>query len=153
TSLSAREAQIIAAVARKTLGWRGRQAGDRLSASQLAALTGIARNHVTETLARLEARGVLTRRDGINGRAAVIALNLTGPWPDTAPVPTRGQVNLSRRKDRSPAAKPVPPSGQEPVPVPGHTRGKGVKQPRGTHEKTLVARAVDAYRAHGASLE
>jgi phage replication O-like protein O len=92
TPLTERETRVVAAIARKTLGWKGKSAGDRLAASQLAKLTGIGRSHVTETLALLEARGVITRRDGCNGRAATIALYLAGAW-SREPVPTQGQVN------------------------------------------------------------
>jgi phage replication O-like protein O len=59
TRLSPREAQVYAPVARKTLGYRKPQ-GDRISASQIALLTGIPRQHVTETLARLEKRGLIS---------------------------------------------------------------------------------------------
>jgi phage replication O-like protein O len=148
TSLGEREAKVIPAIARKTLGYRGKTEGDRISASQLAKLTGIGRSHVAETLGRLDARRIIKRRDGINGRAAIVALNLDGGWLDE-PVPVQGQVNLSRGEDRS-AAEPVPGPGQKPVPLSGHTRGKGVKQPQPESETLPLQRlAFDAWTGAG----
>ena len=160
TKLTMRETQVVAAIARKTLGFYGREDGDRISASQIAKLTGISRAHVAETLLLLESRAIITRRDGGKGRASVISLNLEAAWT-SKPVPKRVQVNLSRMEDRS-ASQPVPSRGQEPAPAPGHTIEKERKTKRVTTppagERALDVerirkRAAEIYLAAGGSLE
>ena len=139
--LSPREYQVLAAVARKTLGYRKPQ-GDRISASQIEKLTGISRQHVTETLGRLEGRGLLRRTETAPGRAAVLSVVLE-------PVPVPGHPDPSQPRDTPPVPVPV----SKPVPVSGHTRGKGVKDSATDSEKPdLHRRVFDAYIANGGSV-
>jgi phage replication O-like protein O len=146
-NVTGREAKVVAAVARKTFGFRKRE--DELAASQIAKLTGIGRSHVAEILAALEDRQIIVRTGGTAGRAAVISLNLATDWE---PVPSTGHLNLSRTQDTS-SLEPVPQTGTKPVPLKGHTRGKGVKHSRSTHKKTAQNRIVDAYCGAGGNLE
>jgi phage replication O-like protein O len=142
TRLSPKEAQVLAAVARKTLGYR-KPHGDRISASQITGLTGIGRTHVTEALIRLEQRGLIDREQGSAGRAAWIRLTLHKPTGK--PVPAPGHPNLSGRRDTHLSDT----GGQEPVPPPGHTKVEGVNQ---REEPDPVRRAFDAYIGAGGSV-
>ncbi len=147
-NVTGREARVVAAIARKTLGYR-KPGGDTIAASQIAKLTGISRTHVTEILVRLESRGIITRHGGCKGRAATISLNLNTPWE---PVPSTGQVNLSHPRDTS-EPKPVPQKGSKPVPSTGHTRVKGVNQKRPAGTKTFQNQVVEAYVSTGGNLD
>jgi phage replication O-like protein O len=142
TRLTPTEVQVLAAIARKTLGYR-KPHGDRISASQITSLTGIGRPHVTEALIRLEQRGLIKREQGSKGRAAWIRLVLHKPTGK--PVPAPGHPNLSGRRDTHLSYT----GGQEPVPPPGHTRGKGVKQ---AAPPDLIRRVFDAYTGAGGSV-
>lgn len=152
--LSKREGQVVAFIARKTIGYR--KTGDRLSALQIAQGTGIARRHVGAALDALEGRGIITRNVRGRGRTPLIALVLDRPWRDAerAPVgghlvaPVGGQLREARRAQRAPVG------GQEVAPVPVHTREKGVKH-SGLRPAadTLQRRAFDAYLAAGGTLE
>ncbi len=144
TPLTAREGRVVAAIARKTLGWN-KPCGDRISGYQLAQETGLPRRHVAETLARLEDRNVIVREGGSRGRAASLAINLDfKSWRALAPkpVPATGTKTGTSRKRRV-APQPVP----ELAPTPVHTRGKGLNQ------NTLVTRTAAAYLNAGGSLE
>lgn len=118
--MSSREVRVTVAIARKTLGFR--KTRDLLSTSQLEKLTGIKRQHITETLPLLERRGVIVRTGGGAGRAATIELQLERPWVSGTctpirtgePAPSRGQVETANLHPLE--AKPAPPSG--------HTREK-----------------------------
>jgi phage replication O-like protein O len=164
--LSQREAQVVAAVARRTLGWR--KTWDRISASQVAADTGISRRHISFLLPELERRQVLIRSEGVAGRAARLALNLEGPWLAVEPAPAegqvvplkparvRGQVGTEPAREQGQVRKkpPAPVEGHEPAPAEGHTRGKGVKA-TGSKAATqaAVGDAIDAYRSTGGNID
>lgn len=62
---SGRQMTVLLSVARKTYGYRKKQ--DDVSASQLGAICGIQRNHVTETLKQLEAMKVVSMSRGDYG--------------------------------------------------------------------------------------
>jgi phage replication O-like protein O len=62
---SHREQSVIFAIIRKTYGY-GRKTDD-MSASQIGALCGVARQHVTTTLNGLALRNVITKRSGTYG--------------------------------------------------------------------------------------
>jgi phage replication O-like protein O len=147
-SLTGREARVLASVARLTLGYA--KPRDTIAASQLAKLTGIARNHVAECLASLEHRGLITRTSNGRGRPAAIALNLV---KTREPVPPKGHPNLPRAQDTSTTRKGVPQKGSKPVPSTGHTKEKGVKQHQPPAGTTFQNRLADSYLAAGGSLE
>lgn len=62
---SLREQSVVFAIIRKTYGY-GRKTDD-MSASQIGAICGVARQHVTTTLNALAARNVITKRQGEYG--------------------------------------------------------------------------------------
>ena len=62
---SLREQSVVFAIIRKTYGY-GRKTDD-MSASQIGAICGVARQHVTTTLNGLAARNVITKRQGEYG--------------------------------------------------------------------------------------
>lgn len=62
---SHREQSVVFAIIRKTYGY-GRKTDD-MSASQLGAMCGVARQHVTTTLNALASRNVITKRPGEYG--------------------------------------------------------------------------------------
>jgi phage replication O-like protein O len=134
--LSPTESRVMAALARKTLGFK-KPNGDRIAASQLAKLTGLGRTHVTEALIRLEQRGLIRRDQLRPGKAAWIALCL-----HSAPVQELGHPDLSGFSDTHLSD----PGGQEPVRVLGHTKVEGVKTSEPEPPKpTLQRQAFDAY--------
>jgi len=145
TPLSQRESRVMCALARKTLGYN-KPEFDKISASQLAKLTGLTRPHVTETLRRLDEAKLISRMGGAPGRVAFLKINLE-------PVPASGHPDLSPHRDTHLSPSP----GQEPVPAPGHTRGKGVKQlalrADENASKASLQDLTDAYVGAGGSLE
>lgn len=82
TGLREHEQRVLAAIARKTLGYHKRE--DRLPISQLVEMTKLDRRHVSAALKQLEGRGLITRIGGSQGRgnAATITLHVT---PEKAP--------------------------------------------------------------------
>jgi phage replication O-like protein O len=68
---SKREQSVVLAVLRKTYGYRKKT--DRISASQIAGMTGISRGHVTSTISQLVARGVFTKTP--NPTANILGIN------------------------------------------------------------------------------
>jgi len=70
-NLTGRQFKIVMAVLRKTYGYNKKK--DDLSASQIGAICGIARNHVTEELNRLTELRVITKSAGEYG--SVIGIN------------------------------------------------------------------------------
>jgi phage replication O-like protein O len=63
--LPARELSVVMAIIRKTYGYNKKQ--DDISASQIGALCCLARNHVTTTLKKLEAKQIIHKRSGSYG--------------------------------------------------------------------------------------
>ena len=63
--LPAREISVVMSIIRKTYGYNKKQ--DDISASQIGALCGLARNHVTTTLKKLEAKQIIHKRTGTYG--------------------------------------------------------------------------------------
>ena len=145
--LSGREASVLAAIARKTLGYS--KPCDQLSASQIARTCGLSRSHVAELLCRLESRGAIIRTNVAVGRSATISLNLDSPWE---PVGRTGQVDLSGERDTS-APEPVGRKGTKPVGRKGHTRGKGVIQNQNPAHKTFQNLLADSYLNSGGNLD
>lgn len=98
TQLSSRETRVLAAIARKTLGFR--KTSDRLAASQLAELTGLGRSHVVATLGRLEERGIITRDSADwNGDGTPTSINLETPWVVPKPGPLHNFTKRSPSRD------------------------------------------------------
>lgn len=63
--LPARELSVVMAIIRKTYGYNKKQ--DDISASQIGTLCSLARNHVTTTLKKLEAKQIIHKRIGTHG--------------------------------------------------------------------------------------
>jgi phage replication O-like protein O len=63
--LTGRELSVVMAIIRKTYGYNKKQ--DDISASQIGALCGLARPHVTSTLKKLEAKQIIHKRIGSYG--------------------------------------------------------------------------------------
>ncbi len=63
--LPARELSVVMAIIRKTYGYNKKQ--DDISASQIGGLCSLARNHVTTTLKKLEAKQIIHKRSGSYG--------------------------------------------------------------------------------------
>ncbi|WP_056439314.1 replication protein [Massilia sp. Root335] len=64
-SFSHREQSVIFTIIRKTYGYGKKE--DDMSAAQIGAMCGLARQHVTSTLNALAARNVITKRQGTYG--------------------------------------------------------------------------------------
>ncbi len=136
---SGRQLHVLLAVARKTYGY-GKKFDD-MSASQVGALCGVARNHVTTTLKQLEALNVISCRPGrygmvigINKRYASWAreekLSLGSPESGLVPIkdsgsPESGQVLVLNRDSGSPES--------------GHTKDNPKIQPQKTTPKDIPA--------------
>lgn len=65
THLSSAESSVIHAIMRKTYGYNKK--ADRISASQLAEMTGLCRDKVVRALSRLRRRNVITREGSQTG--------------------------------------------------------------------------------------
>lgn len=97
-----KQQRVVLAVIRKTYG-HGKQADD-LSAAQLGAICGMARNHVTETLNELQRMNVITKTAGEYG--CLIGINKRhSEWESEAKkaappsaTPESGAVLLSHRR-------------------------------------------------------
>ncbi len=131
-SLTEREARVVCAVARKTLGYRKPE--DTLADAQIARMTGIARTHVAEAVRTLIERGVLGRTGGGRGRIATLRIRLDDDWKP-ANVHPREDTSTCTHGDtpssdnvHPPGAEHAPTGVQEPAPPGVHTRVKGVNQ-------------------------
>jgi phage replication O-like protein O len=73
--LTAREWAVIMTIVRKTYGYNKKQ--DDISASQIGALCGLARPHVTATLKKLETKKIIHKRAGTYGSVIGIQKHYT----------------------------------------------------------------------------
>lgn len=138
---SLREQSVVFAIIRKTYGY-GRKTDD-MSASQIGAICGVARQHVTTTLNALAARNVISKRQGEYGmivgiqkdhRKWVSADRLKtqpiGSKDDALASPKSGLVpNQDMSQNRTEGS---PNSGQVDSPESGHTKEN---LPKENHQK------------------
>jgi phage replication O-like protein O len=119
--LSGRELAVALAVVRLTYGYAKK--ADRLSASQLASVTGIPARKIGELLRSLEAKSILIVERRGSGRIPTMQIDkrvatwsmraLTYPHTGVAqPTPKRGYVD----------DKPTPSRGSQPTPIRGYTK-------------------------------
>jgi phage replication O-like protein O len=76
--LNKRESKVLLTIIRKTFGYN--KARDWIGREQIAEITGVAANHVSESVKRLEARNIIER----NGRFVGINKSVSD-WLDDAP--------------------------------------------------------------------
>ena len=119
--LSGRELAVALAVVRLTYGYAKK--ADRLSASQLASVTGIPARKIGELLRSLEAKSILIVERRGSGRIPTIQIDKqiatwsmrASTYPHTGvaePTPKRGYVD----------DKPTPSRGSQPTPKRGYTK-------------------------------
>jgi phage replication O-like protein O len=119
--LSGRELAVALAVVRLTYGYAKK--ADRISASQLASVTGIPARKIGELLRSLEAKSILIVERRGSGRIPTMQIDkrvatwsmraLTYPHTGVAqPTPKRGYVD----------DKPTPSRGSQPTPIRGYTK-------------------------------
>jgi len=103
-NFSKRELNIMLAVIRKTYGYNKKS--DEISLSQLANLTGIKRNHVSETITDLTVKKVFLKQDGNHANRLTLNKNYKS-WgvPETGTVPKTGTGCSQNRTN------PVPKTG------------------------------------------
>lgn len=144
--LGEHEQRVLAAIARKTLGYR--KQSDKLPISQLVDITGLDRRHVSRALEQLAARGLITRTGGTRGRgnAATITLILD---PEKAP---REATKKKRTTGHIQNALNVPLEMTEKSPPEAHSRGKGVKKNALRANDELRRTAFEQYLAAGGNL-
>ena len=145
----ARHLRVILAIARKTLGWG--KAADRISASQLASLTGISRGNLANVLSDLVRWEIITSSGGGSGRVPILGIQTdTSRWSLDGTLKARQHGRARQRASRgmqatciagdaptciprdsgsrsqpaSPAYQPASPAMAEPASQGMHTRDK-----------------------------
>lgn len=130
---SQRELLVMLAIMRKTYGFR--KTVDDMSASQIGALCGVARQHVTTTLNVLASRNVITKRPGEFGMLIGIQKDVR-KWVSAARINAAGspESGLVPNQDMSQIGTGgSPESGQGGSPESGHTKDK---DPKDNYQKT-----------------
>lgn len=119
--LTARELKVALVIMRKTYGFNKKE--DDVSASQIGSICNMARNHVTETLNRLEEKRVINKRIGTHGCVIGIQKDYslwpivgTKKRPITPEKHTSPKLGLVPSQDES-----SPDVGQVDSPTLGHT--------------------------------
>lgn len=157
--LTKRESQVVATIARKTLGWVGREQGDRISVRQIATETGLDRRNVNAALRALISRRVILSSDGREGAAATLSVNVdpTQPWfVEPALVATPPNRRQKRRQSTESASEqPASVATPQPASVATPSIGKGVKQEKpaapAVKKQTFLELVYEAYLTHGGS--
>jgi phage replication O-like protein O len=130
---SQRELLVLLTIIRKTYGFNKK--ADDMSASQIGALCGVARQHVTTTLNGLAARNVITKTPGEYGMIIGIQKDHR-KWVSTAQIGTADspESGLVPNQDMSQIGTGgSPESGQVDSPDSGHTKDN---LPKDNHQKT-----------------
>jgi len=141
---SGRQLHVLLAVVRKTYGY-GKKVDD-VTASQLGALCGIARNHVTTTLKQLERMNVVVCQPGRYG--LIVGINkLHETW--VKPEPARElacAAVLDRDEGRPEMGLALVPDADTPRPVSGPSKDKPKNQLQQTsiHPRPVTATAASA---------
>lgn len=139
---SQRELLVLLAIMRKTYGYS--KTVDDMSAAQIGALCGVARQHVTTTLNALVARNVITKRPGVYGMIIGIQKQIskwisTGQLKSQVAPPVEGYVDspksgLVPNRDTSQSGTGGSPElGQVDSPESGHTKDN---LPKDNYQKT-----------------
>lgn len=146
TGLGEHEQRVLAAVARKTLGYR--QRADRLPVSQIVELTGLDSRHVSRALAQLAGRGLIARTGGSkgHGNAATISIIVA---PENPPQEAGKKPAPQGTKTH---AKKLP-LGDHKTRLTRRTQGvQGVKNSAQGADDDLRRKAFETYLAAGGSL-
>lgn len=146
-----KQQSVLLAIVRKTYGFNKK--ADDMSAAQIGALCGMARNHVTETLNELCAMGVITKRAGEYG--CVIGINKRhDEWRAERKTP-RAKIVPNQDSPESGLEvvpnqdKTSPESGQVDSPESGHTKDNLPKDNQKTTSKSV--QPVGRTRASGSA--
>jgi phage replication O-like protein O len=127
--LSGRELSVALAVVRLTYGYQKKS--DRISASQLASVTGIDRRKIPALLASLESKSILLIKRRGSGKIPTLQIDKrTDRWlRRDATCPVQGAPEAAPYKGHV-DDKPAPYKGQEPAPYEGHTKERKKKKRR-----------------------
>lgn len=151
---SKRELFVVLAVIRKTYGY-GKKTDD-MTMTQLAEITGLARSHVSETVAALESKNVFLIRDGDYGKVIGLSKNYRN-WNFTERPKTGSSQNGTRPKTGTTASQ----NGKRRVPKREITRtetGHTIDNPNRQLQKTTpkdsaTGVTVATWRAYSAAYE
>ena len=146
---SQRELLVLLTIIRKTYGFNKKE--DDMSASQIGALCGVARQHVTTTLNALVARNVIAKRPGQFGMIVGVQKDHR-KWVSDEQIKARSdspKSGLVPQQDTSQIGTvDSPESGQVDSPESGHTKDN---LPKDNHQKTNSC-APTADGEHGRTL-
>lgn len=120
------EQSVLFTVIRKTYGYGKKE--DDMSAAQIGAMCGVARQHVTSVLNTLAMRNVINKRQGRYGMIVGIQKNHRLWVSKTRLQPASPESGLVQNLDT-----PSPKSGQVDSPESGHTKDN---LPKDNHQKT-----------------